>query len=175
MEAFIRSHEVLIIFVGMSIYLLIHFFDKRTSRPFAFDLTFHFAFIILAITAFVIFLSEERIELKHVAVFLYVYGVALYVLLCELLLRGFARFLTAKRGERWVKELDYIYLTLGSLGILGSINRLDIISGRFSKVDILAPLVLVTAVVIRFIKTRAEINGWNKPPDAKSRVGDSAT
>jgi hypothetical protein len=119
--------------------------------------------LVLAIMGFIVFLHEDRIELKYVAAFLFVYGVALYVLLCELLLRGFACFLTAKRGEKWVKELDYIYLTLGSLGILGSINRLDFISGRFSKADILAPLVLATAVVIRFIKTRAEINGWNKP------------
>ena len=49
------------------------------------------------------------------------------------------------------------------VGILGSVNRIEQVSGRFSKVDILAPVWLVTAVVIRFIKTRAEIGGWNKP------------
>jgi hypothetical protein len=35
--------------------------------------------------------------------------------------------------------------------------------GRFERADILAPLVLTTAVVIRFVKTRAEIGEWNKP------------
>jgi hypothetical protein len=55
-----------------------------------------------------------------------------------------------------VKELDYIYLALGSTGILASINRLPFVTGKIDSGDILAPLLLTTAVVIRFIKTRAE-------------------
>jgi hypothetical protein len=42
-------------------------------------------------------------------------------------------------------------------------NRVDFLTGRLEGTDILAPLVLATAVVIRFIKTRAEIGGWNRP------------
>jgi hypothetical protein len=86
----------------------------------------------------------------------------LYVVLCDVLLRGGAKYLTRTRGEKWVKELDYIYLALGVIGIVGLINRIDALDGRFSKFDLLAPMVLMTAVVVRFIKTRAEIGGWNK-------------
>ena len=91
-----------------------------------------------------------------------VYGITLYIVLCEFLLRGVAQWLTRKRGEKWVKELDYFYLAFGLVGILGSVNRLEQVSGRFSKVDILAPMVLVTAIVIRFIKTRADIAGGTR-------------
>jgi hypothetical protein len=92
----------------------------------------------------------------------FLYGTMLYVVLCDVLLRGGANYLTRTRGEKWVKELDYIYLALGVIGIVGLINRIDALDGRFSKFDLLAPMVLMTAVVVRFIKTRAEIGGWNK-------------
>jgi hypothetical protein len=51
---------------------------------------------------------------------------------------------------------------LGCLGVLASINRLDVVSGRFSRIEILGPLIITAAVVIRFVKTRADIAGWNK-------------
>jgi hypothetical protein len=69
-------------------------------------------------------------------------------------------------ARRLAETLERVRLirSLGLVRILGSVNRIEQVSGRFSKVDILAPVVLVTAVVIRFIKTRADIGGWNKPP-----------
>jgi hypothetical protein len=60
------------------------------------------------------------------------------------------------------KELDYIYLSLGAVGIFGSLSRVEGLAGRTTKCDILGPIVLATALVLRFIKTRAEIAGWNK-------------
>jgi hypothetical protein len=87
----------------------------------------------------------------------------LFVLLSEAMLRGFANILTAKRGEKWTKEIDYVYLAIGSVGILASLSRIEVLTGRVMGTEILAPLVLTTAIVIRFIKTRAEIGGWNKP------------
>jgi hypothetical protein len=68
-----------------------------------------------------------------------------------------AKYLTAKRGGNWTKEMDYVYLTIGAA------NRIEFLTGRFERADIIAPLVLATAVVIRFIKTRAEIGRWNNP------------
>ena len=59
--------------------------------------------------------------------------------------------------------MDYFYLTIGSTGVLASLNRIYFVTGRIKTTDMLAPLVLTCAVVIRFIKTRAEIAGWNKP------------
>jgi hypothetical protein len=54
-------------------------------------------------------------------------------------------------------------LSLGSAGIIASVNRLPFVTGKIDSADLFAPLLLTTAVVIRFIKTRAEIGGWNKP------------
>jgi hypothetical protein len=44
-------------------------------------------------------------------------------------------------------------------------NGLRLPDRRFERADILAPLVLATAIVIRVVKTRAEIGEWNKPKD----------
>jgi hypothetical protein len=57
---------------------------------------------------------------------------------------------------------DSAYLTIGAVGILGSMNRIAFVTDRFEGGDIIAPLLLTTAVVIRFMKTRAEIGEWNK-------------
>jgi hypothetical protein len=89
------------------------------------------------------------------------FGVSLYALICDLMLWKLAKFLTTKRGTQWTKELDYVYLTLGSVGIGATLNRFDFVTGHLQWADFIAPLVLTTAIVIRFIKTRAEIEGWN--------------
>jgi hypothetical protein len=70
--------------------------------------------------------------------------------------------LTAQRGEKWIKEMDYLYLAIGAAGVLVSVNRIEFVTGRFDGSDILGPLFLVTALVIRLIKTRADIGGWNR-------------
>jgi hypothetical protein len=43
------------------------------------------------------------------------------------------------------------------------LNKIELLTGRLEGADIIAPLMVMTAVVIRFLKTRAEIGGWNKP------------
>jgi hypothetical protein len=89
-------------------------------------------------------------------------GVGLFVLLSTYMVRGWAERLTRWRGDKWVKELDYIYLTLALVGIVASVSRLPFVVGRIDAGDVFAPLLLTTAVVIRFLKTRADIGGWNK-------------
>jgi hypothetical protein len=109
-----------------------------------------------------IFVEGRRVEIIEFCGQLIVFGIALYVSLCELLLAGLARTLTRWRGEKWVKEMDYVYLFLGIIGVLGSVNRLDAINGRYAQADVLGPMVLTAAIVVRLIKTRADIAGWNK-------------
>jgi hypothetical protein len=93
-----------------------------------------------------------------------VFGALLYLTLCELLLTwGLAEKLTVVRGPRWVKEIEYLYLELGLIGVLWSVNRIDALFNRIDPhYDFVAPWALVTAVVLRLIKTRAEIGEWNK-------------
>jgi hypothetical protein len=144
-----------------AIMLSVHFRHKREARGVLLLL-----FGILVITAGLLFIvlarRPEPVPFRHVAGMLVLYGIGLFVILSEAMLAGFAKFLTAQRGEKWVKEMDYFYLAIGAIGILASMNRIEFLTGRFEGTDILAPLVLTTAVVIRFLKTRADIAGWNK-------------
>ena len=71
-----------------------------------------------------------------------------------------AQWLSKKRGERWVKEMEYVYLLLGCVGIVGLINRLQNIDDRMLALKWLGPVVLSIAVAFRFVKTRAELDRW---------------
>jgi hypothetical protein len=161
-QEWLSRHSEMVFCFGVAIILLTHFRFKGHGRWFMLLL---FTTLVIASAFIFIVLSRkpEAIPFKNVASVLLIYGVGLFVILSELMLSGFARYLTVKRGEKWIKEMDYLYLSIGALGILASMNRVDFLTGRLEGTDILAPLVLATAVVIRFIKTRAEIGGWNRP------------
>jgi len=118
--------------------------------------------------------SKEDVRLLETAGVLFLYGTLVYVLLCECLKKWWAAWLTERRGEKWVKEIDYLYLSLGSVGIFGVVNRLESISDPYAKVDVYAALLLATAVVVRLIKVRAEIEGWNKLPTIPTPASPSA-
>jgi hypothetical protein len=109
---------------------------------------------------------HETADFREVALVLLVYGITLLIVICEwLLIWG------PELTEMWVKEIDYIYLLLGALGITGSVNRAEGITHRFAKMDIVGPAVLTTAIVFRLVKTRAGIGGWNKPGSGPWRFG----
>lgn len=95
---------------------------------------------------------------------LFGYWVALYILITDILRLGGAAYLNRRRGKKWVKELDYPYLIIGALGVVLSLNlnRLELVTEKMTNLDILGPLVLTTAVAIRFVKTCADVDEWNK-------------
>ncbi|KRR23928.1 hypothetical protein [Bradyrhizobium retamae] len=128
------------------------------------QLVIAWAIIAVAPLAFAsMFLAPQTITRRQMSVTLVIYAAALYALICDGLRFGWAARLTKMRGEKWIKELDYVYLSLGALGILGSINRLDLAaSGHYTRLDFLGPIILATALVVRLVKTRADIGGWNK-------------
>jgi len=108
-------------------------------------------------------LNFSNVPLFVLLTLVYCFGVAVFVLLSELLLSvGFGLYLTLRRGEKWVKEIEYIYLLLGAVSIIGGMRKLSNVGNQFSGLDILSPLILTFAIAIRCIKTRAEIEGWNK-------------
>lgn len=121
-------------------------------------------FIICTIAVFFIqAFSHQPMTFARMASLVLMYGVASFVALSTLLTEGLAQRLTKWRGEKWIKELDYLYLGLGCGGILATVNRLSFVTGKIETGDLIAPVLLTTAIVIRFIKTRADIGGWNKP------------
>jgi hypothetical protein len=104
----------------------------------------------------------DRVALDQLVAVLFAYGTALYASICDLLQIRYARLLTKWRGEKWAKELDYPYLFFGALGLIISVNRLEAIEHRLTGFEIIGPLIVTTAIVIRLVKTRVEIAGWNK-------------
>jgi hypothetical protein len=88
------------------------------------------------------------------------YAAALYAMLCDLFRFGLARRLTDKRGRNWIKELDYPYLLLGTIGLFVSMTKLSVVAGETSRYEVLGPLLVATAIVLRLIKTKAEIDEW---------------
>jgi hypothetical protein len=118
---------------------------------------------LLLVLYWVIGLSTSSvIHLREIIAFTSIYSALLFVVICEAMILGLAVKLTRWRGEHWTKELDYVYLAFGSVGLLMSINRLPEVSDRAEISDVYGPLVLATALVLRAIKTRAEIGGWNQ-------------
>jgi hypothetical protein len=161
---YLKAHLELILYFGAAAIWLLHFF--RQSAPIALVIL---SLIGVVVVIFVVLArTREAMSVGELTSLLLLYGVSLFVILGDILMGGLARYLTAKRGEKWTKELDYVYLSIGSLGIVGTLNKLDFLRGRSEWTDVIAPLVLTTAIVIRFIKTRAEIEGWNKPASDRS-------
>ncbi|UYN96579.1 MAG: hypothetical protein KIT25_06500 [Enhydrobacter sp.] len=102
-------------------------------------------------------------EAADLAVLLAVWGALLYTALVNWIVHGGgAARLLAWRGEKWVKECDYVYTGLAIPGAIGSLARASELLQGPAAWDLLAPLVLVLAIVVRLIRTRAEIEGWTK-------------
>jgi hypothetical protein len=153
------EYGAVVIGFGAFLYLIAHLVKFMQG----YATQFSWVMILGTMTIFVVLaFSPHEMSLGRMISLLLMYGAALFVLLSTHMVRGGAKRLTTWRGEKWVKELDYIYLTLALAGIVASVNRLPFVIRRIDAGDALAPLLLTTAVVIRFIKTRAEIEGWNK-------------
>jgi hypothetical protein len=161
-QGYLALHQEFVVYCGAAFILLLHYFGHSKQIILMTVLIVGLAalmFIVLART-------REPFGFPELASVLLLYGVGLFVILGDLMLNG-AKYFTRKRGAKWTKELDYFYLAIGSVGILIALNRVGSLTGRFEGIDIhvIAPLFLTTAVVIRFIKTRAEIEEWNKLTD----------
>jgi hypothetical protein len=122
------------------------------------------AFALLLAPLFVIGLVSARplVRFSTIVTCTFVYAVSLFVAVSEILtLFGGATILTRWRGAKWVKELDYVYFAFGSLGAVLAVNRMNAVGEKLSLSDLFVPIVLASALVVRVIKTRAEINEWN--------------
>jgi hypothetical protein len=123
------------------------------------------ALMLLAAPLIVIGLVSARplVRFSTIITCVFVYAVSLFVALSEILtLFGGGAALTRWRGEKWVKELDYVYFALGGLGAVLAVNRMNAVGEKLSLPDLFVPIVLASALVVRVIKTRSEINEWYK-------------
>jgi hypothetical protein len=116
----------------------------------------------LALYVLSIILKRRTVTFAEFVAVDWLFSVLLYTSLCEALLFGLKGVLTNWRGEHWTKELDYPYLALAGLGVFLAIGRTSVLSDKVSLPDSVGPIAISIAIVLRTIKTRAEINGWNK-------------
>jgi hypothetical protein len=132
-----------------------------------------FALVLLLLPLAVIALISSRplVRFSTIVTCVFVYSVSLFVVLSEVLtLFGGAAALTRWRGEKWVKELDYIYFAFGSLGAVLAVNRMNTVGEKMGLSDLYVPFILGSALVIRVIKTRAEVNEWQRPRPPMPRL-----
>jgi hypothetical protein len=156
--------------------VLLAFIHWKSRMPSGFQYFFLPVLLCLSVLVFVILAARPQPEpFGRLAALIVTYGVGLFTFLDSLMVAGLAKKLTAWRGEKWVKEMDYVYLALGSGGILLSLNKVEFLTGRFETADILAPLLLASAVVFRALKTRVEIAEWNKLPTFSAPAASAAS
>lgn len=143
--------------------LYMHFSGQMRSTKIG-RLTMALVFFIVVVNYFNLhmMLGKQGSNYTTVMLMLFDFAVLLFVIISEMMEADWAARLTARRGENWVKEIDYFYLLLGAAGLAISTSRIETFSGRVYFPDTLGPTLLMVAIVFRLIKTRAEINGWNK-------------
>jgi len=107
--------------------------------------------------------KEGVMRIHAIILTLLAVGSGIVIVWGELMHAGFGRWLTEKRGERWVKEIDYVYIGLAAVGVLVTMNRLEFVDKRFEQGDLLGLLAVTAAVAVRLTKTRIEANEWHKP------------
>jgi hypothetical protein len=92
----------------------------------------------------------------------FMFGAAVYVFVAENFLQWAAPLLNRRRPGKWIKELEYPYLMLGTIGVFVAINRIDIVEGMGRSLDLWGPMLIASAIAVKLIKVRAETNDWDK-------------
>jgi hypothetical protein len=60
------------------------------------------------------------------------------------------------------KEIDYVYLGLAAVDVVTAANELPLLHGNnVPNLNLITPMFLTAAIVVRAIKTRVEVAGWN--------------
>jgi hypothetical protein len=89
-------------------FLIAHLLQKEKGNEIALS---KFMVVATTIIFVILALAPTEISLGLMISLVLMYGVASFVVLSTYMLGGLAGRLTKWRGEKWVKELDYVYLT----------------------------------------------------------------
>jgi peptidoglycan/LPS O-acetylase OafA/YrhL len=163
LPAYLKAHPNGWWFITVGVIVIAYAYSKRPRHSWA-DRALMIILALCAAAIITLFASDtnRHVPFEEMFAVTCVYGSGLYAIVFDAL-RSRAARLTITRGDKWIKELDYPYLFLGAVGLMVSINKLDVVSDRRTWIDLVGPLIVATAVVIRLLKTRADIEGWNKP------------
>ncbi|WP_141340685.1 hypothetical protein [Bradyrhizobium sp. USDA 3458] len=135
--------------------------NAKPQLSFVLILGFYTYFIV---TYFWELLFKAQIHYGQLASATLIYATYLFIVLSEILQIRLAQRLTEWRGEKWAKEMDYVYLILGAIGLALSTNRLSVVDDKLAIPEVVGPFIIGTALVVRGLKTRVEINEWNELP-----------
>ena len=110
------NYGAFVIGLGAAAFLIAHLFQKEKGTEIALS-----KFMVVATTIIFVILAlvPTEISIGLMISLVLMYGIGSFVVLSAYMLGGLAERLTKWRGEKWVKELDYVYLTFG----LGGNNR----------------------------------------------------
>jgi hypothetical protein len=107
-------------------------------------------------------LASWEFHLVEILIYICGYGIALYVFICEWLMRRGATMLTKKFGDQWPKKMDYLALTLAVAGIFAMVTigiaYIELASGPST----IGVILLTSALVLHLIRMRSEVNDWNQ-------------
>lgn len=163
---FRQWYLVIFALINLLILLFFHFGLRRWIRRKRYRFGYFLLLVLFSgtfIIFFVHFSQLKRISFYQLMAATFAYAAFLFITLSEICMAGFSSYLTKKRGENWTKEIDYFYLGIGALGLALSTNWLETVDHKMMVPDFVGPFVLATALVLRAIKTRAEVGLWNKP------------
>ncbi|UZE48469.1 hypothetical protein ONR75_27330 [Rhodopseudomonas sp. P2A-2r] len=158
MDFVFSSDFVLLAILSCDIFIVVAHFSGPSYNNYILP-----AFLLVFVIGIVVYvMTSDSIPISHALTAVLSYSALAYTVICDWLREHGAAILTSRRGEKWVKEIDYLYLLLGSLGVVATISKMPNVTKSSSLVEYIGPLFIATAVVLRLIKTRAEIGSWNK-------------
>jgi hypothetical protein len=115
--------------------------------------------------AYYTYFREPHVNELLFILFLFLWGGAVYSVIVELLRLGLGVYLSGQqRSNKWIRRLEYPCLLFSILGVVVTINRLPIMTQTIPVIDhldLIGPVILMTAATIKFAKTRAEIGDWH--------------
>lgn len=166
MLASIALHgDVLIKLITVLIPIAVHIGDRLLGGLWA---KFRRTLVVLAVLSSLVFVFYTFFQAPKVnevlfILFLIFWGGAVYSLIVELLRAGLGVYWSgsgAQKSNKWIRRFEYPVLVLTILGLIVTINRLPVIDKPMPNLDLIGPIILMTAATVKFAKTRAEIGEW---------------
>jgi hypothetical protein len=114
----------------------------------------------------ILFIRQPQVPIDGFIMVVLGWALIIYLLIVDIVRHyvgpRLIRWCTA-RPTRWIKEMEYPYLALGVVGVLLTINRMPKMTGTIPNLDLVGPIVLITAVALKCVRTGAEVYEWHKP------------
>jgi hypothetical protein len=159
--------DTIIKFVSVLVPIVVHIVDRLWAGLWG---RVRRVLVVLAIISSLVFVyfaffQAPKVNEALFILFLGFWGGAVYSLIVELLRSGLGVYWSGTAdppSNRWIRRFEYPVLLLTILGLIVTINRLPVMEKAIPNLDLIGPIILMTAATIKFAKTRAEIGDWHR-------------